>query len=61
MTVAVLLCAAAPVTGAKRVLEIGMFTGTSSLAMAEAVPEDGQVGMPTSGIVHCAAQLGIMP
>jgi hypothetical protein len=43
------------------VLEIGMFTGTSSLAMAEAVPEDGQVGMPTSGIVHCAAQLGIMP
>ncbi|WIA30154.1 hypothetical protein OEZ86_000246 [Tetradesmus obliquus] len=30
-------------TGAKRVLEIGMFTGTSSLAMAEALPEDGQL------------------
>jgi hypothetical protein len=29
--------------GAKRVLEVGMFTGTSSLAMAEALPEDGQV------------------
>jgi len=29
--------------GAKKVLEIGMFTGTSSLAMAEALPEDGQV------------------
>ncbi|WIA10083.1 hypothetical protein OEZ85_010290 [Tetradesmus obliquus] len=30
-------------TGAKRVLEIGMFTGTSSLAMAEALPEEGQL------------------
>jgi hypothetical protein len=30
--------------GAKRVLEVGMFTGTSSLAMAEVLPEDGQVG-----------------
>lgn len=29
--------------GAKRVLEVGMFTGTSSLAMAEALPEDGEV------------------
>jgi caffeoyl-CoA O-methyltransferase len=29
--------------GAKRVLEVGMFTGTSSLAMAEAMPDDGQV------------------
>jgi len=36
-----LLCNAA--AGAKHVLEVGMFTGTSSLAMAEALPEDGQV------------------
>lgn len=33
-----------PCAGAKRVLEVGMFTGTSSLAMAEALPDDGQVG-----------------
>ena len=31
------------VTGARRVLEIGMFTGYSALAMAEALPEDGEV------------------
>jgi caffeoyl-CoA O-methyltransferase len=30
-------------TGAKRILEIGMFTGYSALAMAEALPEDGEV------------------
>ena len=30
-------------TRAKRVLEIGMFTGYSALAMAEALPSDGQV------------------
>ena len=30
-------------TKAKRVLEIGMFTGYSALAMAEALPEDGQL------------------
>jgi caffeoyl-CoA O-methyltransferase len=30
-------------TQAKRVLEIGMFTGYSSLAMAEALPDDGQL------------------
>lgn len=29
--------------GAKRVLEIGMFTGYSALAMALAIPEDGQL------------------
>lgn len=29
--------------GAKRVLEVGMFTGYSALAMAEALPEDGLV------------------
>lgn len=30
-------------TGARRVLEIGMFTGYSALAMAEALPADGEV------------------
>ncbi|MEO5709971.1 MAG: class I SAM-dependent methyltransferase [Nocardioidaceae bacterium] len=30
-------------TRARRVLEIGMFTGYSALAMAEALPEDGRV------------------
>ncbi|KAL0056085.1 hypothetical protein WJX82_007602 [Trebouxia sp. C0006] len=30
-------------TGAKTVLEVGMFTGTSSLSMAEALPSDGKV------------------
>ena len=30
-------------TGAKNILEIGMFTGYSALAMAEALPEDGRI------------------
>ena len=30
-------------TGAKRILEVGMFTGYSALAMAEALPKDGEV------------------
>ncbi|RXZ44535.1 class I SAM-dependent methyltransferase [Crenobacter cavernae] len=30
-------------TGARRYLEIGVFTGYSSLAVAEALPEDGQI------------------
>lgn len=30
-------------TGAKRILEIGMFTGYSALAMAEALPDDGDL------------------
>ncbi|AFZ35203.1 Caffeoyl-CoA O-methyltransferase [Stanieria cyanosphaera PCC 7437] len=30
-------------TGAKRILEVGMFTGYSALAMAETIPEDGYV------------------
>lgn len=29
--------------GAKRILEIGLFTGYSALAMAEALPEDGEL------------------
>lgn len=29
--------------GAKRILEIGMFTGYSALAMAEGLPEDGRI------------------
>ena len=35
-----MLCA---IAGAKTVLEVGMFTGTSALAMAEAIPDDGKV------------------
>lgn len=31
------------VSGAKRVLEIGTFTGVSALGMAEALPEDGRL------------------
>jgi caffeoyl-CoA O-methyltransferase len=31
------------ISGAKKVLEIGMFTGYSTLKMAEALPEDGEV------------------
>lgn len=30
-------------TGARRVLEVGMFTGYSAVAMAEALPDDGMV------------------
>jgi caffeoyl-CoA O-methyltransferase len=33
----------AQLVGAKRVLEIGMFTGYSALCFAEAIPEDGRV------------------
>lgn len=31
------------IAGAKEVLEVGMFTGTTALAIAEALPEDGKV------------------
>jgi len=30
-------------TGARRILEIGMFTGYSALSMAEVLPEDGEI------------------
>jgi caffeoyl-CoA O-methyltransferase len=33
----------AQLTGAKRVLEIGMFTGYSALSMAEGMPDDGEL------------------
>src|ERR1041385_672621 len=33
----------AQLTGARRILEIGMFTGYSTLAWAEALPKDGRV------------------
>ena len=31
--------------GAKTVLEVGMFTGTTTLAVAQTLPDDGKVGM----------------
>lgn len=46
----------AQLVGAKRVLEIGMFTGYSALCFAEAVPEDGQV--ITCEIESDTAELG---
>ncbi len=33
----------ATMTGARRILEIGMFTGYSTLAWAEALPKDGHI------------------
>lgn len=38
-----MLCA---ISRAKTVLEVGMFTGTSALAMAEIIPADGKVRTP---------------
>ena len=31
------------ISGAKRILEVGMFTGYSTLKMAEALPDDGEI------------------
>lgn len=39
-------------TGARRVLEIGMFTGYSALAMAQALPQDGE-------LVACEIDAGV--
>lgn len=46
----------AQLVGAKRVLEIGMFTGYSALCFAEALPDDGQV--ITCEIESDTAELG---
>ena len=35
-------------THAKMVLEVGMFTGTTTLAVAQALPHDGKVRAPLS-------------
>lgn len=43
------------VVGAKRILEIGMFTGYSALSMAEVMPEDGRI--LTCEIEHKTAAL----
>jgi caffeoyl-CoA O-methyltransferase len=45
----------AAMTGARRILEIGMFTGYSTLAWAEALPKDGRV--VTCEINHDAAEI----
>ncbi len=42
-------------TGARRVLEVGTFTGYATLAMAQALPEDGQI----ITLEHNAETLGI--
>ena len=34
----------AKLNNAKTVLEVGMFTGTTTLAVAQALPDDGMVG-----------------
>jgi len=39
-------------TGAKKILEIGMFTGYSALKMAEVVPENGQIDTCELGENH---------
>jgi caffeoyl-CoA O-methyltransferase len=46
----------AQLVGAKRVLEIGMFTGYSALCFAEAIPDDGRV--VTCEIDESSAALG---
>lgn len=36
-------------TGAKTVLEVGMFTGTTAMAVADAIPDDGKACHSTTG------------
>jgi caffeoyl-CoA O-methyltransferase len=43
------LCA---LSGAKTVLEVGMFTGTTTLAVAQALPADGRVRLLTNAQQH---------
>jgi caffeoyl-CoA O-methyltransferase len=50
-----LLALLVAVTGAKRVLEIGTFTGYSAIAMAEALPEGGHVTTLELDPVHAAS------
>jgi len=40
-------------TRAKTVLEVGMFTGTTTLAIAEAIPEDGKVSFALLWLQSC--------
>ena len=37
-------------TGAKTVLEVGMFTGTTTLAVAQQLPADGRVRLARRGL-----------
>ena len=51
------------ITGARRVLEIGMFTGYSALSMAEALPDDGKliscdIDTDTTGIAQGSPKCG---
>ena len=52
-------------THAKTVLEVGMFTGTSSLAMAEALPTDGKVAVTQphadSSAAFCTISAALLP
>jgi len=45
-------------TGARRVLEVGMFTGYSALAMAQALPAD-EPGRPAAQVVACELDPGV--
>ena len=47
------------VTGARRVLEVGMFTGYSALAMAEALHEAGVTPGAGAGVVACELDPGV--
>ena len=41
------------ISGTKNILEIGMFTGYSALAMAEVLPEDGKIDTCELCPIHC--------